>query len=103
MSAVNPEPATTRLDDILSDTEVGSVFVSNSPPYSFWSGDHVSAVDEVLDAKPEHGTELGLYLHIPFCRKRCKFCYFRVFTDKNAAQIERYLGALVEEVALYNQ
>jgi len=103
LSAVNPEPATTRLDDILSDTEVGSVFVSNYPPYSFWSGDHVSAVDEVLDAKPEHGTELGLYLHIPFCRKRCKFCYFRVFTDKNAAQIERYLGALVEEVALYNQ
>ena len=27
---------------------------------------------------------LGLYLHIPFCRKRCKFCYFRVYTDKNA-------------------
>ena len=29
---------------------------------------------------------LGLYLHIPFCRKRCKFCYFRVYTDKNAAR-----------------
>ena len=27
---------------------------------------------------------LGLYLHIPFCRKRCHFCYFRVYTDKNA-------------------
>jgi oxygen-independent coproporphyrinogen-3 oxidase len=26
----------------------------------------------------------GLYFHIPFCRKRCHFCYFRVYTDKNA-------------------
>ena len=36
-------------------------------------------------------TPLGLYLHIPFCRKRCKFCYFRVYTDKNADEVEVYL------------
>ena len=34
---------------------------------------------------------LGLYLHIPFCRKRCHFCYFRVYTDKNAREVEQYL------------
>ena len=38
---------------------------------------------------PPAEVPLGLYLHIPFCRKRCKFCYFRVFTDKNAAEVER--------------
>ena len=47
------------------------------------------------------GTPLGLYLHIPFCRKRCKFCYFRVYTDKNARDVEVYSNALVKEVALY--
>ena len=46
------------------------------------------------------GTPLGLYLHIPFCRKRCKFCYFRVYTDKNARDVEVYLDALVKEVEL---
>lgn len=101
MSEIKPEPATTRLDDVLSDTEVGSVFVSNYPPYSFWSDEYVGAVTEALDSKPEHATDLGLYLHIPFCRKRCKFCYFRVFTDKNAAQIDSYLTALVDEVQMY--
>ena len=35
-------------------------------------------------APPAPGVPLGLYLHIPFCRKRCHFCYFRVYTDKNA-------------------
>ncbi|MDP7135182.1 MAG: coproporphyrinogen-III oxidase family protein, partial [Planctomycetota bacterium] len=46
---------------------------------------------------------LGLYLHIPFCRKRCKFCYFRVYTDKNANEVEVYLDALAREIELYSQ
>ena len=102
---MKPEPATTRLDDILTDTEVGSVFVSNYPPYSFWDGEHVGAVTRALDTRPAavEAPDLGLYLHIPFCRKRCKFCYFRVFTDKNAAQIEEYLDAVVAEVEMYRQ
>jgi len=44
---------------------------------------------------------LGLYLHIPFCRKRCHFCYFRVYTDKNANEVVAYLDALAREWELY--
>jgi len=44
---------------------------------------------------------LGLYLHIPFCRKRCKFCYFRVYTDKNSGDVDRYMQALAHEAGLY--
>ena len=43
----------------------------------------------------------GLYLHIPFCRKRCHFCYFRVYTDKNAREVEPYLDLLAREWELY--
>src|SRR5262249_4051335 len=46
-------------------------------------------------------TPLGLYLHIPFCRKRCHFCYFRVYTDKNAQEVARYLDILAREWELY--
>jgi oxygen-independent coproporphyrinogen-3 oxidase len=82
-------------------TEVGSYFVSNYPPFSVWSPAQVPAALEALDSAPEPGTPLGLYLHIPFCRKRCKFCYFRVYTDKNADEVEVYLDALAREIALY--
>ena len=41
-----------------------------------------------LESPPSAGVPLGLYLHIPFCRKRCHFCYFRVYTDKNAQEVE---------------
>ena len=54
-------------------------------------------------APPLADTPLGLYLHIPFCRKRCKFCYFKVFTDQNAKDIEAYVSALCREIELVSK
>ena len=84
-------------------TEVGSVFVSNYPPFSVWNEAAVADAEAALDRSPAPGETLGVYLHIPFCRKRCKFCYFKVYTDKNAEQIERYLAALSREIELVSQ
>ncbi|MEX2560618.1 MAG: coproporphyrinogen III oxidase, partial [Pirellulales bacterium] len=64
-------------------TEVGSYFIANYPPFSQWTADALPEVRQALESPPAE-VPLGLYLHIPFCRKRCKFCYFRVYTDKNA-------------------
>jgi oxygen-independent coproporphyrinogen-3 oxidase len=82
-------------------TEVGSYFISNYPPFSTWSPANVPAAVAAFDSPPKEESRLGLYLHIPFCRKRCKFCYFRVYTDKNADEVETYLSALSREIALY--
>jgi oxygen-independent coproporphyrinogen-3 oxidase len=97
-----PEPATSTRN--WTATETGSNFVSNYPPYSAWNDDAVRYVGPALDgAPPADGLPLGLYLHIPFCRKRCKFCYFRVYTDRNASEIGRYLDALAAEIEIYAQ
>jgi len=82
-------------------TEVGNYFVSNYPPFSQWKPDYVGEALAALDAPPRTDAPFGLYLHIPFCRKRCKFCYFKVYTDKNANEIEIYLDALVKEAEFY--
>jgi len=84
-------------------TTVGSYFVSNYPPYSFWKPENVSEALAALDRAPAPGTPLGLYLHVPFCRKRCHFCYFKVYTDKSSSEIENYISALTKEVELYSQ
>ena len=81
-------------------TGLGNYFIANYPPFSFWKPDHLQAARDALAAPPKPGTPLGLYLHIPFCRKRCKFCYFRVYTDKNANDISVYLDAILKEVEL---
>ncbi len=83
-------------------TEVGSYFISNYPPYSQWNADSIGEVESAMANSPRD-VPLGLYLHIPFCRKRCKFCYFRVYTDKVANEIEVYLAALSKEIELVSQ
>ena len=83
------------------ETKAGNYFVSNYPPYSFWKQEAVPEVLDVISRKPAPGTPLGIYTHIPFCRKRCHFCYFRVYTDKNAAEIQRYVDAVIDELKMY--
>lgn len=84
-------------------TEVGNYFVSNYPPFSQWKPENIPDAVRALEKPPRTEEPLGLYLHIPFCRKRCKFCYFKVYTDKNASEIEVYLKALIRENELYSQ
>ncbi|MEX0641237.1 MAG: coproporphyrinogen-III oxidase family protein [Pirellulales bacterium] len=83
-------------------TEVGSYFIANYPPFSQWTADELPAVRAAMERPPAE-VPLGLYLHIPFCRKRCKFCYFRVYTDKNAADVETYVSALSREIELISR
>lgn len=99
-----PRPASDfrmTVDTSQEKTSPGNYFVANYPPFSAWKPGHLPEAEVALHATPVPGTPLGLYLHIPFCRKRCKFCYFRVYTDKNARDVETYLDALTREVELY--
>ncbi len=82
-------------------TTVGNYFISNYPPYSFWNTDAIPALEERLSLVPDPGRSLGLYVHIPFCRKRCDFCYFKVYTDKNSKEIRRYLEGVATELDTY--
>ncbi len=83
-------------------TEVGSYFIANYPPFSQWNEESRGEVEQSMSSPPGD-VPLGLYLHIPFCRKRCKFCYFRVYTDKNAKDVERYVSALSREIELVSK
>jgi oxygen-independent coproporphyrinogen-3 oxidase len=83
------------------DTEAGNYFVANYPPFSYWNAETARTVHGLLEQPPKPGVPLGVYFHVPFCRKRCHFCYFRVYTDKNADEIKRYLDAGISELELY--
>ena len=87
----------------VEQTDVGSYFVANYPPFSVWTSAAAAADGRAALAAPPADVPLGLYLHIPFCRKRCHFCYFRVYTDKNAREVEQYLDILAREWDLYQE
>lgn len=94
MSSTTPETPEPKK----KPTQAGNYFISNYPPFSFWSADQNERVQEALESECPEGTPLGIYLHIPFCRKRCHFCYFKVYTDKNAGEIRGYLDKCIEEL-----
>lgn len=81
-------------------THAGNYFVSNYPPFSVWNEGETASAVERLQRPGRRDTPLGLYVHLPFCRKRCDFCYFRVYTDKNFREIEAYLEAVLREAAM---
>ena len=81
----------------------GNYFVAAYPPFSCWSEKGVEACESNLARAPDASNQvpLGLYVHIPFCAKRCDFCYYLSFADKNAKQIDAYIEALLAEAALW--
>jgi oxygen-independent coproporphyrinogen-3 oxidase len=42
-------------------------------------------------------TTFGVYIHVPFCSRRCDYCAFATWDDK-AGQIDDYMAALLTEV-----
>jgi oxygen-independent coproporphyrinogen-3 oxidase len=87
----------------LEQPAVGSYFVANYPPFSVWTAEAAATEARAALARPAADAPLGLYLHIPFCRKRCHFCYFRVYVDKSAREVELYLDVLAREWDLYRE
>src|SRR5438094_6690958 len=107
MSTSTVAAETPKAPPLEKQTTVGNYFVSNYPPFSFWKSEFVSELHAALERHPStlnsppSTVPLGLYVHIPFCRKRCHFCYFKVYTDKDSAQIRKYLDAVLREFELY--
>jgi putative oxygen-independent coproporphyrinogen III oxidase len=106
MNAAASIPETPQAPPLEKQTTVGNYFVSNYPPFSFWKPEFVPEVLAAMDAPPappdgRPATPLGIYVHIPFCRKRCHFCYFKVYTDKDSGAIKAYLDAVLQELSLY--
>jgi len=84
-----------------SPTRPGNYFISNYPPYSFWGPEALTHARAALGSAGRPDTPLGLYVHVPFCRKRCHFCYFKVYTGANAPEIQDYVDGLIAELELH--
>ena len=41
---------------------------------------------------------VGIYVHIPFCLKKCRYCDFCSFPNASRQKIEGYLAALITEI-----
>lgn len=45
--------------------------------------------------------ELGIYIHIPFCKKKCYYCDFVSYAN-NCKNVEEYIKTVIKEIESYN-
>lgn len=63
----------------------------------------MNSKEHIAEGPAENGkwtTDLGIYLHIPFCLKRCHFCAFYLVIYEEQ-RVEHFLQALEKEIVLY--
>lgn len=70
-------------------------FINQYPPLNVLNKDGI----EDIYAK----REIHLYIHIPFCKTKCDFCYYLSFPLINEPVPEEYVNALLVELDLYAQ
>jgi oxygen-independent coproporphyrinogen-3 oxidase len=83
------------------ETTVGNYFISNYPPYSTWQPELIPEFESVLTKPPTQRVPLSLYVHLPFGRQRCHYCYFRVYPHMPKAEVDHYIASVLKEFSLY--
>ena len=58
------------------------------------------AILGVLAETSPRSRSLGLYLHVPFCAKRCHYCSFNTAPLERPGEVRRYLAAVGRELQL---
>ena len=85
-----------------TDSPVGNYFVAAYPPFSRWEPEQVGSAESALDAAaPE--SPVGIYVHIPFCERKCDYCYYMSREGAKAAEVDAYLASAVAELQLLSE
>jgi oxygen-independent coproporphyrinogen-3 oxidase len=85
------------------ESDYGSYFVAAYPPFSQWTAEVLAEYCDMLERPipPDSATPLGLYVHIPFCVDRCRYCYYLSYGGDDRGNLDRYVDTLIAELASY--
>ena len=61
------------------------------------------SIFRVVKKNIEDQAELCLYVHVPFCQSRCKFCEYVVLDHPDEGDADRYVDYLLKEIEMYRQ
>lgn len=60
-----------------------------------------SQIQNFLTSEWDKADELSIYVHIPFCKVRCKFCEYTVLQDADVCTEDLYVSLLLKEIEMY--
>jgi len=101
--------ASGRVDDLNRLRDLGLIPMSGR---FFPAGIHYPPITMYPDAEPEEflasyrppaTDEFVLYVHIPYCARRCVFCHYPVVTGRSEDEMVEYVNLLGRELELWKQ
>ncbi len=70
------------------------------PSITLWKKYRINQNSHILRALSSISNTTGMYINIPFCEKKCKFCFLDILTNKE--ELKKYHEYLVQEFKLYS-
>ena len=49
-----------------------------------------------------NGGRLGIYIHIPFCIRKCNYCDFCSFPDASGGLVDAYVDELISRINAFS-
>ncbi|VAX09439.1 Coproporphyrinogen III oxidase, oxygen-independent [hydrothermal vent metagenome] len=94
----------------LSERLVGSLMIQNDyfpcfdwtfPPPLLNKSEPPASIKELFRQPSVIPESYSLYLHSPFCKSLCNFCYYTIIPGKGIEKSERYVDYLLREMEMY--
>ena len=60
-------------------------------------------ISQFLEEELNKFEELSLYIHIPFCKQRCRFCEYAVLENTDDETEDLYVSLLLKEIGMYSK
>jgi oxygen-independent coproporphyrinogen-3 oxidase len=87
-----------RILDLAHRLDTRGPRYTSYPTVPAWRGLGDDARRDALAALAARGRPIAVYLHLPFCAKRCLYCGCNSFISNNEARMQRYVDALTREL-----
>ncbi len=102
LKAMDPESLTEHLESVLQvQNDFFPCFDWNFPPPILSTQKPPESAETLFSHASVEPGRYSLYLHIPFCKTLCSFCYYTVLPGRGIEQSSQYLDYLVREMDLY--
>jgi len=99
---LEPEGLTERLaSSLMIQNDYFPCFDWTFPPPLLNKSEPPASVDELFSHPSVVPDVFSLYLHSPFCRSLCSFCYYTIIPGRGIEKAEHYVDYLLREMEMY--